>query len=140
MCCLYQHKDVRSVNLTSMLSPRFQAAPMVLLTTLLAWKHPPCFLTTFIFTKEAQPAHYIHVGLTLLLPCMTSWGILFARKPNQYNEQKNLKIKSPQEFIPAKAKLQALNPLIWSKNRKLNMRTNRFPNPLNFVTLKVFLP
>lgn len=61
-----------SVNLTSMLSPRFQAAPVILLATFLAWKHPSCFLTTFIFTKKAQPAHYIHVRQTLLFSSLTS--------------------------------------------------------------------
>lgn len=64
-----------------MLSPRFQAAPVILLATFLAWKHPSCFLTTFIFTKKAQPAHYIHVRQTLLFSSLTSWNILFKQNP-----------------------------------------------------------
>jgi hypothetical protein len=60
MYWLERHRYVWPLNLTSMLSPRFQAAPVVLLATLLAWKHPSCFLTTFVFTKKAQPARYIH--------------------------------------------------------------------------------
>jgi hypothetical protein len=89
MYWLERHRYVWPLNLTSMLSPRFQAAPVVLLATLLAWKHPSCFLTNFVFTKKAQPAHYIHIGLTQLLSNMSSRGILFNQKPNQYSHSKN---------------------------------------------------
>lgn len=69
-------QNFRTVVHTSILRPRFQAEPVILLATTVAWKHLPCPLASFHFTKKAYSTHYIHVGLTLLFTNNIFRGVL----------------------------------------------------------------